>query len=181
MNDRVEVATREPVDEGASERKLEQLLAMPIEVSRASHSDTSIDGLRVGTLVALRDTHEALVVYKGQPGTAAIAARTTIDLGGAHVGREVALMFEEGDLRRPIVIGVVRRRETWPSMARPAEVEVDADGQRLVVSAKTQIVLRCGRASVTLTAAGKVLIQGAYVSHRSSGVMRIKGGSVQIN
>jgi hypothetical protein len=32
-----------------------------------------------------------------------------------------------------------------------------------------------------LTSAGKVMIQGAYLSNRSSGVLRIKGGSVQIN
>ena len=31
------------------------------------------------------------------------------------------------------------------------------------------------------TRAGKVLVRGAYVSSRSSGVQRIKGGSVQIN
>jgi hypothetical protein len=42
-------------------------------------------------------------------------------------------------------------------------------------------VLRCGQASVTLTKAGKVLIRGTYVSSRSSGVNRIKGGSVQLN
>jgi uncharacterized protein (DUF2345 family) len=60
-------------------------------------------------------------------------------------------------------------------------VEIEADDRRLVASAKEQIILKCGKASITLTAAGKVLIQGAYVSHRSSGVMRIKGGSVQIN
>ena len=61
------------------------------------------------------------------------------------------------------------------------EVEVDADGERLMVSAKEQLVLRCGKASITLTKEGKVLIQGAYVSSRSSGVNRIKGGSVQLN
>jgi hypothetical protein len=49
------------------------------------------------------------------------------------------------------------------------------------MTAREQLVLRCGAASITLTRDGKVLIQGAYVSHRSSGVMRIKGGSVQIN
>ena len=32
-----------------------------------------------------------------------------------------------------------------------------------------------------LTRAGKVLIQGAYLLSRSTGVNRIKGGSVQIN
>ena len=42
-------------------------------------------------------------------------------------------------------------------------------------------MLRCGKASITLTREGKVLIKGAYLSSRSSGVNRIKGGSVQIN
>jgi hypothetical protein len=51
----------------------------------------------------------------------------------------------------------------------------------MIVGAKEQLVLRCGKASITLTKAGKVLIQGAYVSNRSSGVLRLKGGSVNIN
>jgi len=49
------------------------------------------------------------------------------------------------------------------------------------VSAKEQLVLRCGKASITLTKAGKIVIDGAYISCRSSGVYRIKGGSVQLN
>jgi len=64
---------------------------------------------------------------------------------------------------------------------RPGSVEMDVDGERLVVTAQEQLVLRCGQASITLTKEGKVLIQGTYVSNRSSGVMRIKGGSVQLN
>jgi hypothetical protein len=55
------------------------------------------------------------------------------------------------------------------------------DGKRFVFTAEDEIVLRCGRASITLTRAGKVLIRGAYLLNRSSGVNRIKGGSVQIN
>jgi hypothetical protein len=49
------------------------------------------------------------------------------------------------------------------------------------VHAKEQVVLKCGKASITLTKAGKVLIQGSYVLSRSSGINRVKGGSVQIN
>jgi hypothetical protein len=63
----------------------------------------------------------------------------------------------------------------------PGQVEVDADGERMIVAAREQLVLRCGKASITLTKAGKVLIQGDYVLSRSSGVNRIKGGSVQLN
>ena len=51
----------------------------------------------------------------------------------------------------------------------------------MLLTAKEQIVLRCGKASITLTSAGKVIVQGAYLSNRSSGVLRLKGGSVQLN
>jgi hypothetical protein len=60
-------------------------------------------------------------------------------------------------------------------------VEARVDGHRVVLDAEQEIVLRCGKASITLTRAGKVLIRGAYLLSRSSGVNRIKGGSVQIN
>jgi uncharacterized protein (DUF2345 family) len=55
------------------------------------------------------------------------------------------------------------------------------DGQRVDVRAEQEIVLRCGKASITLTRAGKVLIRGAYISSQSSGANRIKGGSVHLN
>ena len=78
-------------------------------------------------------------------------------------------------------MGVLREGHGWPLDDKSGQVEVDADGERMIVSAKEQLVLRCGKASITLTKAGKVLIQGAYVLSRSSGVNRIKGGSVRIN
>jgi hypothetical protein len=89
----------------------------------------------------------------------------------------VALMFEGGDPAKPIVVGVLQR----PGRPEPKPMDVEVDGDRLVFSARNEIVLRCGKASITLTRAGKVLLRGAYVSSRSSGVNRIKGGSVQIN
>jgi Domain of unknown function (DUF6484) len=104
-----------------------------------------------------------------------------VDLHGAHIGQPVVLMFEGGDAGRPIVMGVLRQAEGWPLAEAPAQVELDVNGERMIVSAKEQLVLRCGKASVTLTKAGKVLIQGSYVSSRSTGVNRVKGGSVQLN
>ena len=98
-------------------------------------------------------------------------------IDSAKVGREVALMFESGDPSKPIVLGVLQR----PGRPDPKAVKVEVDGETLVLTGKKEIVLRCGKASLTLTRAGKVLLRGAYVSSRSSGVNRIKGGSVQIN
>ena len=140
------------------------------------------EGVVTGTLIGFKDEGQTpLVLYAGQPGTAAVAAAAVLDLHGAHVGRSVVLMFENGDPHRPIIMGMLRSARAWPLPDKPATVEVDVDGERMVVTAKEQLVLRCGKASITLTKAGKVLIHGAYVSNRSSGVMRIKGGSVQIN
>lgn len=51
----------------------------------------------------------------------------------------------------------------------------------LVLTAAKQLTIRCGESSITLTAAGKIIIRGKYIVSRSSGVQRIKGGSVQIN
>ncbi len=136
----------------------------------------------VGELIAiLDDGRTPLVLFPGQPGSAALRARTTVDLHGAHIGQPVVLSFEAGDAHRPIVMGVVLQAEGWPLAEASAQVEVDADGARMIVSAKDQLVLRCGKASITLTKAGKVLIQGSYVSSRSTGVNRVKGGSVQLN
>jgi Domain of unknown function (DUF6484) len=141
-----------------------------------------IDGVRVGDLVGFTDNGATpLVVYPGQPGTAAIRARTVPDLRGAQIGHQVVLMFEEADPLRPIVMGCLQAVTAWPLEDKPNQVEVDADGRRVVVTAKEEIVLRCGQASITLTKAGKVLIKGTYLLSRSSGVNRIKGGSVQLN
>ena len=136
----------------------------------------------IGELIGLADEGAtALVIDPRADCPAARRARSSVDLRGVHIGQPVLLLFEHGDPTRPIVVGVIRGRTGWPEADPPGQVEVDADGERLHVTAKEELVLRCGKASITLTRAGKVLIAGAYVSSQSSGVNRIKGGSVQLN
>jgi len=111
-----------------------------------------------------------------------VPARTTVPLQQRQIGSSVVVLFEHGDARRPIIVGVLQDQPTSPEQARTVRIaSVDVDDDRLVLSAEREIVLRCGQASITLTRAGKILIHGAYISSRSSGVSRIKGGSVQIN
>jgi len=136
----------------------------------------------IGELIAITDEgRTALLLYPGQPGTAAVRARSSVDLHAAHIGQSVVLMFDGGNASRPIVIGVLRPTAPWPLDEIPGQVHVEADGERMIVSARRQLVMRCGKASITLTDAGKVLIDGTYVSSRSSGVNRVQGGSVQLN
>ncbi len=150
--------------------------------SRKVASDNVQMGVIVGELIAITEEGRVpMVCYPGQNGAAAIAARSTIDLQGKHIGQQVVLMFEGNNPEKPIIMGVLQGKEGWPIDHQPNQVEVDADGERMIVTAKEQLVLRCGKASITLTKAGKVLIKGSYVLSRSSGVNRIKGGSVQLN
>jgi hypothetical protein len=157
------------------------MLTGPVLMEEVPPALEKITGVLVGQLVGFQDGEVPLVVYPGQPGTAAIAARAAVELRAEHIGDEVVLQFENCDPWKPLVMGRLRKPSAWPLADKPAQVEVDADGERLVIDAKEQIVLRCGKSSITLTKAGKVLIQGAYLLSRSSGVNRIKGGSVQIN
>lgn len=155
---------------------------LPFVSTQVASATPFLGGVVVGELVGiLHDGATPLVVFPGRSGSAAVRGRTVVDLHGVHVGCSVVLMFEGDDQSRPIVMGVIRGESGWPLDALPGQVEVDAGGGRLVVAAKDKLVLRCGKARITLTKAGKVLIEGAYVSSRATSVNRVKGGSVQLN
>ena len=149
----------------------------------ASQTETAPSaGITVGTLVGFSNHGRTpLVTYPGQSGSAALVAGAVVDLHASHIGRSVALMFEGADRARPIVIGWLREAHSDLGLDAPQSVDVDADGERLIVNAKEQLVLRCGSASITLTKAGKVIIRGAHIVSHSSGVNRVKGGVVHLN
>lgn len=109
-----------------------------------------------------------------------MVARSTVPVTHVDVGREVLVVFEAGDARCPYIVGLIwGQRQNLP--ARTESIEAKVDGEQVMIEGKKEIVLKCGKASITLTRAGKVLIRGAYLLSRSSGVNRVKGGSVQIN
>jgi len=139
-------------------------------------------------MVGLNNAGEPLVRHPLEPSQGVMPARSVVMLNSDHVDREVAIAFEGGDFCKPIVLGVLWRPgeappETPDRQPAPTRVPIAAtvDGDQLIFTAEKEIVLRCGEASIILTRAGKVLIRGTYLLSRSSGVNRIKGGSVHIN
>jgi hypothetical protein len=161
--------------EGQPETALEDLIASaPAPAGR-------ISSVVLGTLAAWDEAGNPLVDYPGNPWDSFLPARSVVPLSQAALSREVALMFVEGDPRQPLILGLLQPPGARPRPEGQAPVAVEVDGERLIFTAEQEIVLRCGQASLTLTRAGKVLIRGTYLLSRSSGVNRIKGGSVQIN
>lgn len=111
-----------------------------------------------------------------------VAARTTLALGPRMIGATVVMLFDQGDPRRPIIVGVLQPGGPQAEAAgNPRQLSIQADDERYVVSAEREIVLRCGDASITLTRAGKVIIKGNYILSRSAGYNKIKGAAIDIN
>src|SRR5450631_1123028 len=71
-------------------------------------------GVLIGELIGMMDGRTPLVLYPGQPNSAALPARTVVDLHGPHIGSKVVLMFERGDPEKPLVMGVLREAQGWP-------------------------------------------------------------------
>ncbi|MEN8178384.1 MAG: DUF6484 domain-containing protein [Pseudomonadota bacterium] len=151
----------------------------PKPETQKQDKDTRLDGVVIGVLIGLDDKSHPLVAFPGNPSATGVEARSTTLLNSSDIGHEVALLFEGGDPSQPLIIGRIQHPEVVFENNSPMTAELD--GEHLVFSAKKEIVLKCGKASITLTKAGKVIIRGAYLLNRSSGVNRIKGGSVQIN
>lgn len=109
-----------------------------------------------------------------------VPARSTIALRRDMQSADVLVLFENGDAARPIITGVLQDLAPMPAPA-PQGVTIHVDDTRHVVTAEREIVLRCGDASITLTRAGQVIIQGNYIVSRSSGHNKIKGAAIELN
>ena len=123
----------------------------------------------------------------GCPGEV-ITARSTVALRQAHIGRDVLVMFVAGDPRQPVILGVIEPRPRDEAaaaegtrLAAGTRAQALVDGERQVIEAEREVVLRCGDASITLTRAGKVVIKGHYILSRSTGYNKIKGAAIDIN
>ena len=139
--------------------------------------EVRLPSVLLGRIVAMRESGEPLVDFPGNTSGELVSARSLVSITATHAGREVALTFEDGDSAKPIIAGLLQALQ--PPSTSPREVKLD--GESLLLTAKKEVVLQCGKASITLTSAGKVLIQGEYVLSRSSGVNKIRGGSIQLN
>jgi len=156
---------------------------------KAEETDQRIEGIVIGRLVKAETGESArpIVEFPGFPDLGHLPAIATVSLRQEDEGRDVALTFEAGDPQKPILLGIIHGPEEHRlkipegDLDGHEDITVERDGERLVLSAEKEIVLQCGKSSITLTRAGKVIIRGTYVLSRSSGVNRIKGGSVQLN
>lgn len=151
---------------------------------------------RVGWLVSLAGPGQVRVDFPGNPAGPALArVAAALDapaLEAAVQQRQGAvLLFEDGDPTRPLVLALLAPTgQATPLLdalltpagapeERPREARVD--GRRVVIEGQDEVVLRCGKASITLTHDGKVELRGVQVVSDAEERQRIRGRTVQIN
>lgn len=135
-----------------------------------------------GTYVGVSAEGMALVDLPASPHLLPLRARSCVDLVQSDIGKEVVLVFEDGDRRRPLIIGTLRTGRPLHSPCLDAsQTAIEVDGQSVTLTGQESVTLRCGAASITLRSDGRITIRGAELESRASGLHRIQGASVRIN
>jgi len=149
---------------------------------RSAPSDIPSLAVSIGTIVALEANGDLLIDFPGnKPGP--VAARTALPFASRSsksdlLGQQVVVTFENNDPALPVVIG----RIAPLSHEGAGELEdLTLDHKVITFNASEQVVFNCGKASITLTDSGEVILKGEYILSHSYGENRIRGGSVAIN
>lgn len=135
-----------------------------------------IDGVVIGIFLGFDDGVAPLVVFPGNPQETALPARSLTELTADMIGSEVALLFQEGDATRPLIVGRIVdpvRKTTAPQVVR--------DGERVRIVGDERIELRCGKATILMEKDGRITIRGTYVVSQASATNRVRGGSIELN
>jgi hypothetical protein len=148
---------------------------------------------RVGWIADVSHEGRARVDFPGNPAgplqAVSIVRASRADLEAAAERRQqVVLLFDGGDLRSPILVGFVVTDAPLAEATALAEVPAAAvpevavvDGRRVAIEGMDEVVLVCGKASITLRRNGRIVVRGTQVETDADGVNRIKGASVRIN
>ena len=128
----------------------------------------ALAGVQRGTIVEIGPDGRAKVTVPALS-TDTLWARSLVATPLATVGREVALVMMAD--AAPLILGLIQ----------PLVPSVEADGERLVLEAGREVVLRCGQGSITMTADGRITLRGTQILSRSDGPNRVQGASVQLN
>ena len=84
-------------------------------------------------------------------------------------------MSSQQDEMVVLVDALPMQQEPSPPSGPPAVPD------ELVLEAGRQVTIRCGKASITLYANGKIALRGEYILSDAEGVVRIAGGRIELN
>ena len=156
-------------------------------IQEIRESKEKINGFVIGTLKEIDSEGRISVSWtSGDDNTERrnVSAMQSMEkpVSSKDLGRKVILGFENGEPDHPILFGFLestQRKDTVELLPAPdATTEIP---ESLHLKSGEELILECGKAKISLRADGRIVILGGYLVSRSTGVNKIKGGSVQIN
>ena len=155
--------------------RLRRDVALRVEIRRVFDENFQVYGVRKVWRQLLRE---------GQAVARCTVARPASLEAGVGQAVPVLLFLQDGDADKPVIVGFVMdalapAQPLLDMVAHPTGAT--ADGKRLQFEASEEVVLKCGKGSITLHANGRVVIKGTELVSRASGANKIRGASVNIN
>jgi hypothetical protein len=150
-------------------------------VENSKSKPASPAGILIGLIVDIHATGLPIVeildpaFVNDQP----IVAQAICSLSALKVGRQCAVSLTAGDRPSAIVLGQLQ--SSVFGLGDSAEISVSQSEGKIDIQSDNEINLRCGKATLRMTSAGLVEIRGKKVVSHSSGLNRIRGGSVKLN
>lgn len=143
------------------------------QVTVHTEKTSTIHGIVIGRLTGFKDSSVPCVDFPLNPTGHSLPSRATVAVNGEHIGREVALMFEMNDVRKPVIIGLMHAPEH--------SYDIVSDGDIVSISAEREIHITCGDSSIRMDKNGKIEIEGMDIVSRASRRNDIKGGMIKLN
>jgi hypothetical protein len=134
-------------------------------------------GVLIGFIAEINDHGVPCVLIPGSDD--AVPARSLCPVDATQRGRQCALLFENGDPRAPLILGLLQH-PVLSLQGQPDQAQHHEHGE-LHLRAEHAIELHCGEASLRMTADGRIELRGRTLVSHASGMNRIRGASVKLN
>lgn len=174
-----DVASHASAESAPSPHALAPLLHRPLR-----ESDAPLNGVAVGRVVGVDGVAVRVVIPTLGPQE--LVARTLFPLPADWDQRDCAVLFENGDRTRPLLVGLMLDAPASAPSPVPAPVAAPdrtlrVDGQQVVIQADAELELRCGESVILLQRDGRIEIRGNYITSQATATQRLRGGSIHMN
>jgi len=141
-------------------------------IAEDTEKASRISGVVVGRIVDVQNGRP-LVDFDCNICEHPLEAKSVLEIEKSHTGREVALMFEEGRVHKPMIMGFMHVPEN--------KDESGQDDSPKTITAENELLLQCGEAWIHLKKDGDIVINGREVLSRARQNNLIRGGTIHLN
>lgn len=156
------------------------LFSQVIEAAPSIPTSQSLDGLFIGVLEACDETGLPMVSIAGLIDDP-IPAQLICQLEPSQIGSQCAIMFTAGNINQPVIMGILRQTVIALEANTDDQAVIEENGHSIRVSAEKNIRFQCGKASIEMSADGRIELHGSTIVNHATGLNRIRGASVKLN